>query len=547
MRRKTLLLLAALVIALGNSWAQGPNETGTYYKNANGKSGESLRSALAVIISNPHSVVSYDGLISAYEKTDTRPDGYVRDWYSCVTNYRHGKDTGGYSKEGDSYNREHSVPQSWFSKASPMKSDIVHVVPTDGYVNNRRSSYPFGEVSTVKYSAAQNYCRLGSSKTAGYSGTVFEVPDEVKGDMARIYFYMATRYKEKCGGWGGNIFTSDGMVKWELDQMMAWSKQDPVDAREIARNNAVQEVQKNRNPFVDYPGLEDYIWGSKKDQQFSYDQYEGGAVVDVPTVAKPTFTPDAGTYYNSVTVSIACATEGATVYYTTDGADASEQSLVYNGPITINQTTELKAVAVKDGQLSYQTTAFYLITNEEEPGEEPGGEEPVDGTIKLNSDFFQVSYTGSVPASDEKDFTGEENGVKVIYSLATGSNRYVNNSQIRLYPSNKLTFSVTQGNITSLEFEFVSGTPSQDLEADGVKLADGKWTGNKSEVTIELGSGKHARLSSVKVGVAGATGIGAVNATSLTGQRVIYNLRGQRVTNPTKGVYIVDGKKMMLE
>ena len=185
MMRKRLLLLTVLMTALCNCWAQGPNNSGTYYKNANGQCGQNLRTALSHIIGGP-SVVSYDGLIEAYEQTDTRPDGYVRDWYSCTTNYRHGKDTGGYRKEGDSYNREHSVPQSWFNKRSPMKSDIVHVVPTDGYVNNRRSSFPFGEVGNVTYSANQNYCRLGSSKSPGYSGTVFEVPDEIKGDMARI-------------------------------------------------------------------------------------------------------------------------------------------------------------------------------------------------------------------------------------------------------------------------------------------------------------------------------------------------------------------------
>ena len=545
--KKTLLLIAALTMTLGSTWAQGPNETGTYYKSANGQSGQQLRTALSKIIGNP-SVVSYDGLISAYEKTDTRPDGYVRDWYSCVTNYIHGKDTGGYKKEGDSYNREHSVPQSWFNKRSPMKSDIVHVVPTDGYVNNRRSSFPFGEVLNVTYSAAQDYCRLGSSKSAGYSGTVFEVPNEIKGDMARIYFYMATCYMSQCSGWGGNIFTNDGMVAWELNQMLEWSRQDPVDAREVARNNAVQEVQKNRNPFVDYPGLEEYIWGTKQGQQFSYDQYEGGQVIDVPTVAKPTFTPDAGTYYKTVTVTIACATEGAAIYYTTSGADASEQSTLYTGPITLTSTSELKAVAIKDGQLSYQASAYYLITNEEESGDDPSGETPVDGEMTLNSDFFGVSYTGSVPSSDTNDFTGEENGVKIIYSLGQGSNRYANNSQIRLYPGNELAFSVAQGTITGLEFEFVTGTPSSDLTANGQSMSDGKWTGNTNTVVVTFGgSSKHARLTGVKVSVAGAAGINAVNSTKLDGQRVIYNLRGQRVTNPTKGIYIVDGKKMMLE
>jgi endonuclease I len=534
-----LLLLSLFIAAVCATWAQGPNNSGTYYQGANGKSGQSLRAALASIIAQNHSVVSYDGLITAYELTDTRPDGYVRDWYSCTTNYRHGKDTGGYKKEGDSYNREHSVPQSWFSKRSPMKSDIVHVVPTDGYVNNRRSSFPFGEVGNVTYRANQDYCRLGSSKTPGYSGTVFEVPDEVKGDMARIYFYMATRYKDQCGNWGGGIFTSDGMVKWELDQMLAWSRQDPVDNREIARNNAVQEVQKNRNPFVDYPGLEEYIWGTKKDQTFSYDQYNGGTLIDVPTVAMPTFTPDAGTYIKKVEITMSCATEGAKIYYTTNGADASEQSLLYTGPITLTQTSTIKAVAVKDGQLSYQNSAFYMITSEQQ-GDDI---EPEDGEIELNADFFETSYTGTLPATDVQDLEGTENGITVVYAKGTGDYRYANGSEIRVYKGNTLTVSVGQGTLT--EIEFTTGKKTAALNADEGSVSDYKWTGNANKIVFT--SGGTLSLAKMKVSVVGGTDIREVQTNTLSGKRVIYNLRGQRVANPTHGIYIVDGKKVVIE
>ena len=534
-----LLLLSLFAVIIGNVWAQGPNDTGTYYQSADGKSGQSLRTALAEIISKKHTVVSYDGLISAYELTDTRPDGYVRDWYSCTTNYRHGKDTGGYKKEGDSYNREHSVPQSWFSKRAPMKSDIVHVVPTDGYVNNRRSSFPFGEVGKVTYSANQDYCRLGSSKTPGYSGTVFEVADEIKGDMARIYFYMATRYKDQCGSWSGGIFTSDGMVKWELDQMLAWSRQDPVDEVERARNNAVKEVQGNRNPFVDYPGLEEYIWGTKIGQAFSYDQYNGGTVIDVPTVAMPTFTPDAGTYIKKVDITMSCTTEGAKIYYTTNGADASEQSILYTGPITLTQTSTIKAVAVKDGQLSYQNSAFYMITSEQQ-GDDI---EPEDGEIILNADFFETSYTGSLPATDIQDLKGTENGITVVYAKGTGDYRYANNSEIRVYKGNTLTVSVEQGALT--EIEFTTGKKTAALNADEGGVSGYKWTGNANNIVFT--SGGTLSLSKMKVSVAGGAGIDKVPVNTLSGRRVIYNLRGQRVANPTHGIYIVDGKKVVIE
>lgn len=292
-KKSLCFFVAFLAIAL-SAMAQGPNNSGTYYQNANGKKGADLKTAMFNIIKNPK-VVSYDGLIDAYKKTDTRPDGCVRDWYSNTTNYRHDTDkAGNYKKEGDVYNREHSVPQSWFSKASPMKSDIVHVFPTDGYVNGRRSNYPFGEVGKITYQSNNGYSKLGSSKIAGYSGTVFEPNDEVKGDIARIYFYMATCYEDKITNWSGESIQGSSKyqpyTQWTFDMLMRWSKQDPVDEVEIARNNAVWNVQKNRNPFVDYPGLEEYVWGSKKTDAFSYDNYNDSGVtegISTPTTVSP--------------------------------------------------------------------------------------------------------------------------------------------------------------------------------------------------------------------------------------------------------------------
>ena len=305
MKKTTFSLTLLLILCVTSIWAQGPNNSGTYYQAANGKKGEALKTALFNIIKNPD-VVSYNGLIDAYHKTDTRTDGKIRDWYSNATNYQHNVDNkGSYSKEGDMYNREHSIPQSWFSEASPMKSDIVHVLPTDGYVNNRRSSYPLADVNNVTYSSKNNYSKLGSCKTEGYSGTVFEPNDEIKGDMARIYFYMITRYEGSCGSWGNSVFTPQypGLTQWTLDMMMRWSKDDPVDDREVERNNAVYETQHNRNPFVDYPGLEEYTWGTKMNEPFSYDNY-AGAEVDPNFVHEPIFSHPGGTFVLSVDVTI---------------------------------------------------------------------------------------------------------------------------------------------------------------------------------------------------------------------------------------------------
>jgi len=498
-RRQLLLTVAAMLCSV--VWAQGPNGSGTYYKGANGKSGKALKTSLAGIIVNPRNV-GYDGLYEGYKKTDTRADGYVRDWYSNTTNYRHGVDNkGSYSKEGDMYNREHSVPQSWF-EGSGIKSDIVHVLPTDGYVNNRRSNYPFGEVKSVTYQSNNGYSKLGTCKTEGYSGTVFEPNDKIKGDIARIYFYMITRYEDLCGSWGHSVFTSTypGLTQWTLDMMMRWSKQDPVDAVEIARNNAVYEVQGNRNPYVDYPGLEEYTWGTKMSQAFSYDNFEGQGSGETPVMAvsAPVFTPAEGTYEDKVVVSLATATNGASVYYTLDGTTATERGMLYTAPLTLTATTTVHAVAVKDGTLSTQSVATYTIT---QSGQGSGETPAASSDIALNNALFGTSYTGAINSADIDDLRGEQDGMTVVYSLADGVNRYCNGEQIRLYPNNTLQFSVTKGTITSLQFTFGASTPSTDLKADVGSMTEGQWTGSASTVTITLGSGKHARLTNVKFSV----------------------------------------------
>lgn len=373
MRKKTISIICLLAMALSTAWAQAPNNSGTYYKNANGKSGQALKTALYNIIkTTSNTVVGYDNLKEAYKKTDVRSDNYLRDWYSNSTNYTPGSDFGTYSGEGDAYNREHLVPQSWFGDGEPVKSDIHHVVPSDGYVNNRRSNYPLAEVGTATYTSNNGYSKLGRCRTSGYTGTVFEPNDEIKGDIARIYFYMATCYEDKISSWANNATASyvfdgntyPGFTDWYLTMLMRWSKEDPVDDVEIARNNAIasSEVKKqnNRNPFVDYPGLEDYIWGNKTTEPFVYDNYAGGTIY----VSAPSFSPEPGTYYTAQNVTITNNTEGATIYYAFGNGEFS----VYNGEIIpLSTTTTLKAYAEKDGEQSSTVVATYIIRENEIP------------------------------------------------------------------------------------------------------------------------------------------------------------------------------------
>lgn len=239
-----------------------------YYDSAQGLEGDTLRLALHNIIDN-HQVQSYSSLFTLFETTDVKPDGTVWDMYSdipggtppYVYNYDGSDQCGNYSGEGDCFNREHSWPQSWFNSNSPMKTDLFHVYPTDGYVNGQRGSFPYGEVGTAAWTSL-NGSKRGTSASPGYSGVVFEPIDEYKGDLARTYFYMCTRYFTEDAGWDSNDMVDGAdLLPWAVDLLLSWHSEDPVSEKELNRNDAVYQIQQNRNPFIDHPDWVYCIWG----------------------------------------------------------------------------------------------------------------------------------------------------------------------------------------------------------------------------------------------------------------------------------------------
>ncbi|GAB4128260.1 MAG: hypothetical protein OHK0045_15240 [Raineya sp.] len=273
MKKQLLTLLISFFVAI--SYAQPPSG---YYATATG-TGYTLKTQLYNIIKN-HTVIPYGSLYSCFQgtyngnATDKKPNGKVWDMYSDIPSgtppyeYNWSQTCGTYNAEGQCFNREHSFPQSWFNSQSPMQSDLFHIYPTDGYVNNKRSNFPFGTVAAPTWTS-QNGSKLGPCSFAGYTGTVFEPRDEYKGDFARSYFYMATRYENLIAGWQNNG-NADNVLNgtstqvfdtWQLNLLYQWHIQDPVSAKEIARNNAVYTIQGNRNPFIDHPEWVAVIWG----------------------------------------------------------------------------------------------------------------------------------------------------------------------------------------------------------------------------------------------------------------------------------------------
>lgn len=255
-----------------------------YYTNAVGKHDEGLMTALEGIIYT-HTELGYDYMWIAYDSTDVGADGYYIDMYSTCKYNKYSTHVGGASHVGQGINREHSFPKSWFGgQVAPMFTDLTMLIPTDAFVNQRRSNNPYGICAhgeTYTYQDEEMYVtmlgKLGTSTYNGYTKTVFEPDDEYKGDFARIYFYMVTCYKGRISEWPGCDqldYAQNGykaFSDWSMRMLMEWHRADPVSQKELDRNEAVYRLQGNRNPYVDHPELAEYIWGSKQNTTWTDD------------------------------------------------------------------------------------------------------------------------------------------------------------------------------------------------------------------------------------------------------------------------------------
>lgn len=274
--KKILILVTSLLLS---SLVNANCEISSYYAGISNESGYDLKSSLSSLLSRTHRSISYDDLHKAYKRTDIdlfyEADGTIMDMYSenprtkDPYNYKPGKrKCGQASGENSCYNREHLFPQGLFHKRRPMKTDIFHVYPTDGRVNNRRGSFPFGEVGVKARWVSKNGSKVGSHKNRkDFSGLVFEPLDEFKGDIARAMLYFAVRYERQIPRFKNNPMT-DGSYEqtystWFLRLMLRWHKQDPVSEFETRRNNEACVYQHNRNPFIDHPEWASAIWEVK--------------------------------------------------------------------------------------------------------------------------------------------------------------------------------------------------------------------------------------------------------------------------------------------
>lgn len=550
--------------------AQAPAD---YYAGTEGKNGKVLKTAFFKIIKD-HTQRSYDNLWSDFYKTDLRADGKIWDMYSCITNYVPGKDqAGSYKVEGDVYNREHSFPKSWFNDAKPMYTDLFHLYPTDGKVNGMRSNYPFGETDGDNWKSAKGFSKLGKCKTPGYSGTVFEPNDEYKGDFARTYFYMATAYEDRISSWNSPMLSGDpykAYKPWALEMLLRWAAEDPVSEKEIKRNEAVYKIQKNRNPFIDYPGLEQYIWGTKVDVPFDPENYNGSETPE-SSVAMPVFNPASGTMLSKGdVVSVTSATKGASIVYSLNGGQ--EETKPAPVEIVINENTTISAYAVLNDKKSKEVSASYRVKDNVVGG---------DGVFTLVSDASELKDGAEVLIVAREDLRAmAEQGNEIRNYVELSEAEEVIETEVNA-DNVPYAFQLEKtGNYWAF-FDQVAQV-YLSLNSDKNKLhtsekanqGEAQWTISISDQQALIQNVRYSnrsiqynagapRFACYKSGQKAVSLYMSTKASSLTevagvskGVYVVYDLAGRYVTmgknlrhvinSLSKGIYIVNGKKILV-
>jgi len=411
----TFLILLAL------SFHGVTQQTG-YYNGADGKSGEELKTALYNIIKG-HDTYEYYSSSTVFEESDQDPNNPE----NVILVYTgRSADNGNYGSGGDYINREHVWAKSHgdFGEEPPEGSDFHNLKPADASVNMDRSNLDFDNGGSQHSEATGCY----------FDGNSWEPRDEVKGDIARILFYMATRYEGENGEEDlklvDEVNTSPSPEHGKLSTLLEWNNQDPPDAFERNRNNVIFRWQDNRNPFIDNPQWANLIWNEAEanpividEVTITNDEITGEEPIEITAQISSSAgsISDAsiswGLSYNNLenqsdmssngeafTGSIPAQAEEDTVFYQIVASDDfnSDESVVYSYYIPPEFNGELETIYDIQGQQDLSPMADRIVNQ--------------DGTEELN--YGEVSTSGVVTANFGEmyfiqDGQGPWNGIMV--------------------------------------------------------------------------------------------------------------------------------------
>lgn len=270
MRKKLLRLSLAFLVSVMPALPMLAQIPEGYYSSLKGKKGAELKTAIHDIIKKAN-VLSYGSgnrkTWWGFWSTDRDERGYFIDRYSAESEWEMSTSQGA---AGAGMNIEHSFPKSWWGKTEVQAyKDLYNLMPCKSKINNTKSNYPMGKV--VSGDKGNGWTKVGKGTDGKW---YWEPADPWKGDFARGYMYMATAYQDY--NWVGEqalqILQQGAyptLQKWAYKLYIQWAKADKPNALEIKRNNDVAKIQKNRNPYVDFPNLMEYVWGDSTNIAFN--------------------------------------------------------------------------------------------------------------------------------------------------------------------------------------------------------------------------------------------------------------------------------------
>ncbi len=539
-----------------------------YYSSADSKKYVDLKKALCDIIKE-HATFSYSSLWEYYPFTyyNISNPNQVLDMYSDNVNY---------FSNTSNLNKEHTVPKSWWGGSTEIGPgcDIFNVIPSEQKANGAKSNYPLGIVAGTA-SFDNGVTKVGKSGVNGYDDTVFEPKDSYKGDFARIYFYVATCYPDLL--WNDNNAkamtnsTELTLQSWIIPMLLEWNDADPVDAAEIQRNEDVYKQQGNRNPFIDYPELADYIWGSKSDDSFVFSDHKAneGESKDFKTIL-PSFSIDYGTesepktVNENTTVTVQGGTTTSTLFTRINGGEweQTDYTTKYNSGgteykvaaaknYTISGNTLIEAYCTKEGFLNSDTIEAYFtgVDFSKEYLLREAFDELSSGNNTSNTGPSSTAWTGNdnfptttlaYPAGNAVKLGGSsKSGSLTSRALATTGGTIEVEFDVKGWTKVEGNISVS---LTGAETQIVKYTATLSDDFEHIKLT---FTGFSANPTLTIGTtAKRAFLDNITVKQVTVDGI-SFPTDSNTSSEATYNLAGQKVSAKYKGIKIANGRKFI--
>lgn len=434
---------------------------------------------------------------------------HIKDYYSNTSNFVYSTNQcGNYKVEGDCYNREHSIPKSWWGSGDSAKTkqgaDPIIVIPTDGKINSYRSNYPLGVVDTSKsYSYSNNeYSKWGDgSSTYGYTSDVFEPNDDIKGDLARIVFYACVRYSSRTSNYvsyptynwrqetpGQSTFngieptqSNNGadfcLTDYAIKLFTKWHNDDKPDDWERTINERFYNVQSNKNPFIDRPEYVNTLWGSNSNAT----EYTDDPTPSTdPTISiNPTsLTLTEGGSTGTITATISNGSGDVT--WTSSDTDVVTVSGSGTNKTTCTVTPGEAGTATITASYSTATPVTCSVTVNSSGG---GGDDP-----EVESEILDFTAQGYSNEQVVESLSATYSSV----SLDKGTNNnapkyYTSGTAVRCYGGNTFTISSTSKTIKRIELTFGSSDGSNAITTNVGTYSSGTWTGSASSITFTIG------------------------------------------------------------